>query len=462
MRNGFLGSLAALLAGAGLAFGQAGPGLAVRMLPPDQTAAPALSAATSESRGTGSSGVGSSGPGSAAGTKETSQSASTAATSTGLPANWANEMPCSSYGHFRGDAEFLFFFIKDGRDVPPLIQAGNAGPGGQIIPAQGEGNVDLAGTTGSEFSYGLPTGGRFWTSYECQDCESWGIQAGIFFLPKISTNFQVGSEFLSRPFSDATTGLENALVVAFPGLASGNFIAVANDKNWGAELNVYKHIIDDPIVDGLRVGVLAGFRFQEADEDLSVQSVTSFNTNLAEFPQAIGFAGNQIQVNDKFLTRNQFYGGQVGIFMRKFGDLGNFDARVILAMGTNDEEINITGSQVRSRPDGTTTVTPGGLLALPSNIGAFHKDQFAIIPEVDLNWNIPLGSHFAINLGYNFIYWNRMVRASDQIDRDVNPNLVPNNLVPVATLNPLPRPSVPFFQSNYYIHGFNAGFEFTW
>jgi Putative beta barrel porin-7 (BBP7) len=455
MRNGFLGSVAAMLAGTGFALGQAGPGLSARVPPPDQMSKPATSTGTSPSEGGTGAGTGTDT------TKESSKPADQTKSTAGLPGDWANAAGEDSCGHFKTTAEFLFYFTKPGRDLPPLVQAGNVGPTGTIIPAQGQGNPDLAGTTGAEFSYGFFTGGRIAGAYEWCDCESCGIEASLFFLPKISTDFTVGSEFVTRPFSDAVTGLETGLIVAFPTLSTGSVHIVANTQVWGAEVNAYKNIIDDPIVAGIRLAVLAGFRYMEVDEDLSVQSITSFNQNLVNFPTFTSFSGNTIQVNDKFLTRNQFYGGQVGVNIRAFGDLGNFDFIVKLGLGTNDEEINITGNQVRTTPAGITTVSNGGLLALPSNIGIFKKDQFTIIPEVDLNWSIPLYHNLSLNLGYDFIYFNRMVRAADQIDRDINPFLIPN-FGTSFTVNPLGRPKVPFFQSAYYTHGFNVGFEFVW
>jgi hypothetical protein len=113
---------------------------------------------------------------------------------------------------------------------------------------------------------------------------------------------------------------------------------------------------------------------------------------------------------------------------------------------------NATGITLRTQ-DGQTVVTtpgdepfpsPGGLLALPgdlgSNMGSFERNRFALLPELALRLNCQLTECLSVGLGYNLLYLTETVRAGDQIDYAVNPTLLPGSQDPVTgEIRPLPR-----------------------
>ena len=47
------------------------------------------------------------------------------------------------------------------------------------------------------------------------------------------------------------------------------------------------------------------------------------------------------------------------------------------------------------------------------------------MPELGVTLGYQLNPCWRATLGYTFIYWSRVARAGDQIDRDINPDLFP-------------------------------------
>src|SRR5262249_17480193 len=164
-----------------------------------------------------------------------------------------------------------------------------------------------------------------------------------------------------------------------------------------------------------RLDVMVGFRYLDLGEDLSI---TSQSTYGAAPPGAFApFAGNQLLVNDLFGTRDQFYGGQIGMAVKFFLHVVDLNIACKVAFGENLEEVHIDGFQFRTFANGVTVPARGGLLALPSNIGRFHGDQFAVVPEVDVIASYSICRHVSLKAGYTFLYWGRVARPGDQIDR---------------------------------------------
>jgi hypothetical protein len=63
--------------------------------------------------------------------------------------------------------------------------------------------------------------------------------------------------------------------------------------------------------------------------------------------------------------------------------------------------------------------------------------------------------------GYNFLYWNNVIRPGDQIDRTVDVTFVPNPPagVPASGQN---RPQPLFRQSDLWVNGIQFGAELRW
>ena len=110
----------------------------------------------------------------------------------------------------------------------------------------------------------------------------------------------------------------------------------------------------------------------------------------------------------------------------------------------------------------TTFSAPGGLLAQSTNIGHHSNDKFAAVPELDLNIGYQINDHWRAFVGYSFLYASNVVRPGDQIDRRVNPNLIPviggGATTPTGPSNPM----VTGAHSDFWAQGANVGLEFRY
>jgi hypothetical protein len=108
-------------------------------------------------------------------------------------------------------------------------------------------------------------------------------------------------------------------------------------------------------------------------------------------------------------------------------------------------------------------VSPGALLALPSNIGHFGRNKFTQVPELDFNMAFPVMEHLNLSTGFTAMYWNRIVRPGDQVDPVIDITQIPSfpgaaKAVPTG----LVAPGVPFRQSHLWLLGITFNAEVTW
>jgi hypothetical protein len=262
-----------------------------------------------------------------------------------------------------------------------------------------------------------------------------------------------------RPFFALNTRSETGTVVAAPGIATGGVTASANYGLWGGELNLWKNIYYEYPGKTMRLDFLAGFRYLDLGEDLSVTSLTLFTPSPGgAFAQ---FAGNQILVNDLFHTRNQFYGAQIGAVAKFFLEVLDVNLAAKIGFGGNAEQVLIDGFQLRTLANGTTIQSRGGLLALASNIGRHHHGEFSVVPEFDATASYVICRHASLVAGYQFIYWSRVLRPGDQIDRVIDASQIPNFPVSVTPTG-VARPTVPFKQTDFWAQGLTVGLQFVW
>jgi len=136
------------------------------------------------------------------------------------------------------------------------------------------------------------------------------------------------------------------------------------------------------------------------------------------------------------------------------------DGRARLALGVTHQDVTIDGTQTflsGVNPD----PRPGGLLAVGSNIGTQRRTNFSVVPEVGINLGYYVTDWMRISAGYNFLWWTNVVRPGDQIDRNVNPFLVPNFSTAGLVNNGASQPTVPFRTTDFWAHGLTFGVELT-
>jgi hypothetical protein len=337
--------------------------------------------------------------------------------------------------------EYLMWWFKTG-PVPPLVSGGSTGV------------LGTAGTTSIINNLGFDdqfhSGGRFNAGWRFANLPNLGVEGNFLFLENRTSTTVVsspGSPILGTPFVNATTGAEDALLIASPG-AGGSAAVSTSTRLWGAEGNLAAGLLHG---DHCSVALLAGFRYLHLGEDLDM-SIRS--TSGLPLP-GVGIAA----IADHFGTRNDFYGGQLGTEVG--AQWGRFFAtlRAKVALGDSHETADVAGLTVLPIGSGQTTVFPGGRFALPTNSGHFGRDDLAFVPEVGLNVGCDLTQHLRAFAGYTFLYWDGVARPGSQIDRSVNPSQIPTGTA-AATLTGPARPAFVFHDTDFWAQGINLGLEF--
>jgi hypothetical protein len=362
-------------------------------------------------------------------------------------------------------AEMLLWFIEP-FNTPPLLTTATppnfgflGGPTTQIL--LGNGSVQDPFGPGARFSAGM------WL--DC--CQTWGLDADyFFFVPPATLSRFDSSQFpvLTRPFFAPNGPIQFGELVAFPpGIVpgvqgqAGTFLATASSFLQGAELNLKRAFCPRCWHDwGYRWDVFGGGRFLDLAEDLRMEEDVTFITPNPNF--AFDIAGTRVVVVDQFSTRNQFYGGQVGAHLEMRKDRWFAEMRASIAIGDTHETLTINGSQVHTQPGGATVTDVGGLLAINgTNIGTFSRDHFAFVPELRLNIGYQVTPSLRAFLGYNFMYWNSVIRPGTEIDTIVDVARIPHPPAGVVPVFP-PRPMPLFNQVDVWAQGANICFEIKW
>jgi hypothetical protein len=344
-----------------------------------------------------------------------------------------------SFNPFWAEIDALAWTVKGDRP-PPLVTTSPAG----TPPAQA-GVLGLPATTvlfgDSAVNGGWRSGGRVQAGYWFDPSRTKGVEASFFALQNASTGFAVnsgGNAILAQPFFNALTNRQDASLVAFPGVASGAIAVNESSRLLGAGA-LYRQEIG--MWGGQHISALVGYRYLHSSDRLSIP-VTA--TSLV-----FGFTVNDL---DAFNARSDFHGVDLGLTGEWKSGPWSLEWRGKLALGMNFDRADISG---------TTTIagvtSPGGLLALSSNIGHFSQTHFAAVPELALKAGYQLAPQWRIVAGYDVLYWTDVQRAGGLIDTTINPTLVP----PGPAVGPQ-RPMPVFNTAPLLAQGFNFGVRYNY
>lgn len=370
--------------------------------------------------------------------------------------------------------DYLLWWIKSAPNPVPLVTTGPFNPDTFIpgvSPTPGE--IGSPGTQvlfgARNVNFGALSGLRLHGGIALDDCGIIGIEGGAFLLERAATHFKAqsdgqGNPVLAFPFRNAISGDEGINAIAFPsdtaqlfGGQAGSISVTNTSRLWGGETNLALKMLDGDF----RVTGLVGFRYLDLDERMGIAaSYTPLFVGLPfNAPLPTANPGDVVTLADRFHTRNQFYGGQVGA--RAGTTLGRLDLNLAakVAMGTNEQRLSIAGATTVQSAGLPPATVPGGMFATSSNIGTFHRSTFAVVPEVNLNLGVQLTSWMKVQVGYSFLYWNQVVRPGNTVDRVVDQIGIPTSpaYVPGAVGS---RPTPLFNQSDFWAQGVNFGVEF--
>jgi len=316
--------------------------------------------------------------------------------------------------------------------------------------------------------------GAFWDPYR-----RFGWEAEYFSFGDENEHFEArsngnGEPILARPFFNMNPrvggdgGLdpparEDAELVAFPGTLSG-IVTVDSQTTLdsaGGRLrwNFCCKQIDcrggrfnpcGPPRGFSRVDFVAGYRYLGLRDQLLIrEDLTSLQANNP----------GRFEIFDHFETKNEFHGAEFGFIWEGGWRRWTLECISKTAVGNVRQTVAI---------DGGTTISPltqpqqsfeGGLLAQRSNIGEYSQNELGMLNELGLTLGLYLSPRLRATVGYTFIYLTPVIRAGDQIDWDVNPDLLPPETNP---LQGALRPQFAFEETDYWANGINVGLDLRW
>jgi Putative beta barrel porin-7 (BBP7) len=370
---------------------------------------------------------------------------------------------CGPPNHsFWASAEYLAWWVK-GQTLPVLVTAGN--PADALPGALGQpGTTVLYG--GGRVADDVRSGARFRAGWWFDDEHTIGIDASFFFLNQETRNFTAssfGAPALFRPFQNVgftfvqgvgfvpSSPFENAEKVAFPSQLVGAVNVHQTSQLWGYEANLRTNLCNGcSNGHSWTVDAYGGFRSIVLDESLQINE--SLASLVPDHPGSIAVA-------DQFKTKNDFYGGQLGLNSEYRRGRWFLDLNTRVALGDVHQVVEINGATLTSDPTGVS-LSRGGLLAQGSNIGSYSRDRFAVVPEVGLNVGYQVTECLRVFVGYNALYISSVVRPADQIDRRVNPTQIPGG--GGTLVGPANPAFTSFHGTDFYAQGLNFGLEFRW
>ncbi|HYV35493.1 MAG TPA: BBP7 family outer membrane beta-barrel protein [Gemmataceae bacterium] len=366
-----------------------------------------------------------------------------------VPAEWTMDQAAPVSGErywatFDGLAGWI-----SGANVPPLLTISTP-----KTPQANAGILGLQSTTivnPSRVNEDERCGTRLTAGLWLNCDHTFGFEAGFMMLESEANIVSLTSDslnpILARPYVDANTNKEQAVLLAFPGLANGSGEVRASSGNlYEVHLDFTENFIN---CCGWRVDSILGYRFYHYDEGLRVrQAILPTNPNFVP--------GTVIAAQDNFSAQNQFHGCDIGFKTSYCWCDWTLGLLAKAAAGCVNQEVDISGNTVTTVPGVAPVVNNGGILALQSNIGTHRSHDWVVLPEFGGNLSWQMSCNVRLHAGYSILFLDRIARAADQIDLTVNPNLFP----PVGA-NPAgpSRPAFSLERSDIWMQNISFGVE---
>jgi hypothetical protein len=350
-------------------------------------------------------------------------------------------------------AEGLLWWMR-GNELPALVttspngtQRQDAGVLGLASTSILHGNerVDDRARGGFRTTLGIRLGHWFdhWMDSELEFGVLWlgdGQSSGDFY------GISAGDPILARPFYDAQIGAQDAQLIGFPNVVVGEILIESSSDflSTGAWFRQGWRCWDEA-----RIDWVAGYRYAQLRERLLIEeSLISIDPGG---PVAIGTA---FDLFDDFRTWNEFHGADLGLqfWTRAYGWTVEVLGKV--AFGATLRTLEINGETITSPPVGLASFAPGGVLAMPTNIGRYQSSQVSVLPELTIRLRRPISRFFTLTMGYSALVLNNVWRTGDQIDLAVNPSQFNNGVLVGAA-----RPAPILKDSVVWLQGFTIGLE---
>lgn len=293
-----------------------------------------------------------------------------------------------------------------------------------------------------------------------------GFDSSIWLLGNLTDEESwqsTGDPGLAVPFTNVdplNPGPDSEVVAGFDPILANNILAGtltinSSSEIYGGDAGIRKQIYccsNDCSKYSYRVDCYAGYRYFRVREGLRISE--SLESTSLVGPTVLG---TTIDLYDDFRTQNEFHGANFGTVVMT--QRGRWSTELVsrIALGNVDREVRIDGQTTVNVPTVAPDVRPGGIFTQTSNIGVYQDDDFAVLPEIQLNVGYTVSNHTRLTAGYTFMYLGNIVRPGDVIDTNVNGLYLDNSL----PFNGPERPRFAWNDSTMWLMGLSVGAEFT-
>ncbi len=349
-------------------------------------------------------------------------------------------------GRLWARGEYLLWGMK-GVDLPALVTTSPLETASEDAGVLG--GPDTSVLFGDEDIYDeMRSGGRFTLGWWWDPRQTGGVEATYFGLPAKKRRHHShgwGDRIVARPYLDVVDDEQAVHLVAYPGLLDGAVDVRADTELQGAKVLMRRLVVCRP---GVRIDLLGGYRYGRLLDRLTISEQAVSLDALSGYD-----VDTVIDRYDLFKSTNDFHGGEFGLAARWCRGCWSVRLSAKVAFG---------GTFSRAIVDGATSIVDdqsnadyvGGLLALPTNIGYYSDTEFTVVSELGVSLECQLACDLRVSVGYDFMHWNHVGRAPDQIDLGINPTQIPPE-----TFVGESRPEFAWKKTDFWAQGLNICIE---
>lgn len=278
-----------------------------------------------------------------------------------------------------------------------------------------------------------------------------GGEFSVFATSLRASHFNVasdaaGSPLLAVPFADVSSGVphESSLVISQPGIAAGRVAADDCMELIGIDLDGLVSLNEHILNPNASVTLLGGVKTVTLKERFAFATDTDF------------LSGPVLHHNDIFYANDSFFGLDVGVRGGFRWRRWNIEATGRSAVGVSNSVFYIAGQPSMPLALSRIQTVPGeGFFAQSTNIGRYYRNAFSVLPSAQLRVGYALTDHVRLTVGYDAFFWTRVLRAPNQIDRNINTSQLIGPLIGPARPAPLTN------YTNFWAQGFTAGVQIS-
>jgi Putative beta barrel porin-7 (BBP7) len=384
-----------------------------------------------------------------------------------------------------GGADYLMWWVKGAPLSVPLVSTGPIatthhgllGPpaenGADSTVLYGAGHSPAQGGKDIQ-DFPLFSGGRLTLGLWLDSEQRYAIEGGGFFLARRGAGYQAHGDsngnpvlgvpvYNSIPYDIGPMTIfrgEDSLPFSLPddpsrargaeGVITGGIKISNNLRLWGAEAAGVINFQHSPT---WQFSGLVGFRYLDLSETFNLTSDIQGVSGL--------YANQSGVVSDTFQTRNQFYGGMIGLRMGFNLPRLSADLTVRAALGSTREVQNVWGGFTSINfPNPGFNSGPEGIFAQPANEGRRSANKFSVVPDAQLKLTYAITSWMQASAGYDFLYFTNVIRPGDQINRELPKGQTFNQANPFGSSTT--SPAKLFQTTDFFAHGWSFGLQFNY